>query len=178
MLKTHCLSPLGEEWADRMHFNTNHAVLDILLGETAEFRRILSEFPNFPLTGYFDLRSALNNIRMEGRFLEVEELFDLKRSLETLLAIVKFFGKEKESALPLLVRKTLKVRVYPFIYERIDLVINKFGRIRDNASPELAMIRKEMVSLQSGISRKLQAILKQAQKEGWVEEGSSVSIRS
>lgn len=177
MLKTHCLSPLGEEWADRMHFNTNHAVLDILLGETAEFRRILSEFPNFPLTGYFDLRSALNNIRMEGRFLEVEELFDLKRSLETLLAIVKFFGKEKESALPLLVRKTLKVRVYPFIYERIDLVINKFGRIRDNASPELAMIRKEMVSLQSGISRKLQAILKQAQKEGWVEEGSSVSIR-
>ncbi len=177
MLKGHCLSPLGEEWVDAMQFSTGYDALTIQLGETDEFRRILDEFPQFPVHHYVDVRIPLNSIRLEGRFMEVEALFDLKLSLETLRAIVLFFGREKEAIMPLLYRKTQKIRIYPYIYERIDTILNKFGKIRDHASPELAQIRKELLSLQSGISRKLQSILKQAQKEGWVDEGSSVSIR-
>jgi DNA mismatch repair protein MutS2 len=177
MLKGHCLSSLGEEQVERMHFETGFSQIQSFLSETDEFLRILREFPQFPTSHYYDVRKALNNIRLEGRFMEVEELFDLKRSLETLKAIIAFFDRDKESLFPFLKSKMQQVKIYPYIHERIDAILTKTGTIRDNATPELAQIRKEMITLQSGISRKLQSILKQAQAEGWAEEGASIAIR-
>jgi DNA mismatch repair protein MutS2 len=177
MVKSHCLSTLGEEQAENMFFTADFEALCTKLDETDEFLRIVREFPLFPVSHYFDVRKVLNTIRPEGRFMEAEELFDLKRSLETLRSIVAFFQKERETAFPKLSARVRQARIYPYIYERIDAILNKSGKIRDNASPDLARIRAEINTLMSGISRKLQAILKQAQQEGWAEEGSSVAIR-
>ncbi len=177
LLKNKCLSSMGEELADEMGFMSHFGEVHTRLSETDEFVRILREFPNFPVSFYFDVREALERIRLEGRFLEVEELFDLKRALETLRAVVSFFSGPRSETLPLLSAKASQIRVYPYIAERIDTVLNKSGKIRDNASPELAKIRSEILSLQSGISKRLHAILKQAQREGWVDEDASVAIR-
>jgi DNA mismatch repair protein MutS2 len=78
MIKSHCISSLGEEQVDEMTFETSFEMIKSRLGETDEFLRIIREFPQFPSNHYFDIRNALNNIRLEGRFIEVEELFDLK----------------------------------------------------------------------------------------------------
>lgn len=177
LLKGKCLSSLGVERVDDMQFSHHFGAVSDCLAETDEFVRILQEYPNFPVSYYFDFREPMERIRLEGRFLEVEELFDLKRALETLKSIVSFFGSPKEEFLPLLCRKATRIRVYPFIAERIDAILNKAGKVRDNASPELAQIRKEILYLQSGISKRLHAILKQAQKDGWVDDEASVAIR-
>jgi DNA mismatch repair protein MutS2 len=177
LLKHKCLSVLGEEYVDGMHFQSDYDSISRQLSEADEFLRILREFPNFPTNNYFDVREPLEKIRLEGRFMEVEDLFDLKRALETLKAIVTFFSSQKAEFLPLLCAKANRVRVYPYISERIDGILNKSGKIKDNASPELARIRKEILSVQAGISRKLHAILKQAQQDGWVDEDASVAIR-
>jgi DNA mismatch repair protein MutS2 len=177
LLKNKCLSGLGEELVDEMMFQDSFHMVSNQLSETNEFLRILREYPNFPVSYYFDVREPLERIRLEGRFLEVEELFDLKRALETLRAIVAFFGPAKEEFLPLLCRKASQIRVYPYIADRIDAILNKSGKIRDNASPELAQIRKDILSLQSGMSKRLHAILKQAQKDGWVDDDATVAIR-
>jgi DNA mismatch repair protein MutS2 len=177
MLHNKCLSTMGEEWIDAMHFQDNFETLSLQLGEVNEFCRIIREVENFPSAHFYDLRSALQKIRIEGRFLEPAELFDLKRSLESLRAIVLFFSKQEENIFPLLKKKTERVQIFPYIYDRIDAILNKFGKIRDNVSPELAQIRKSILSLQSNMSKRLHAILKQAQKDGLVEEDASVSIR-
>lgn len=172
-----CLSPMGIEWVENMQFQDNYDTVLLHLSEVNEFYRIVKEFDNFPSSHFYDLRAGLNKIRTEGRFLEPEELFDLKRSLESLRAIVQFFKKQDEKIFPLLKKKTDKVQIFPYIYDRIELIINKFGKIRDNASPELARIRKAITSLEANMTRRLQAILKMAQKEGLVDEDASVSIR-
>ncbi len=148
-----------------------------MLEETEEFCRILREEESFPSDHFYDLRSALKKISIEGRFLEESELFDLKRSLETVRAIVQFFKKKEETHYPLLKRKTAQVSVFPYIYERIDAILGKTGKIRDNASPALAQIRKTILELQSNVTKRLHSILKQAQKEGFVDSDASVSIR-
>lgn len=176
-LHNKCLSPMGSEWVDAMHFQDDFETISRQLGEVNEFCRIIREVENFPSGHFYDLRSALQKIRIEGRFLEAEELFDLKRSLEAVRAIVFFFKKQEDHIFPLLKKKTDQVQVFPYIYERIDAILNKFGKIRDNASPELAQIRKSILSLQSNMSKRLHAILKQAQKDGLVDEDASVSIR-
>ncbi|SHF90398.1 DNA mismatch repair protein MutS2 [Mariniphaga anaerophila] len=177
MLKNKCLSTMGTEWVDAMHFHDNFETITRQLGETNEFCRIIREVENFPSDHFYDLRSALKKIRIEGRFLETRELFDLKRSLESIRAIVQFFKKQNEDTFPLLKEKTEPVQIFPYIYDRIEAILNKFGKIRDNASPELAQIRKSILALQSSMSKRLHAILKQAQKDGLVDEDASVSIR-
>ena len=177
MLHAKCISTMGSEWVDEMHFQTDFKNLQSQLGEVEEFCRIVREFDSFPAGHYYDLRSALNKIKIEGRFLEPAELFDLKRSLEAVRSIVTFFSKQNDEVFPRLKQKTSRVQVFPYIYDRIDTILNKFGKIRDNASSELAQIRKSIFNMQSGMSKRLHSILKQAQKEGWVEEDASVSIR-
>jgi len=177
ILHNKCLSSMGHEWVDAMHFQTRFGVITNQLGETAEFCRIVREFDSFPASHFYDLREALQKIRIEGRFLEPAELFDLKRSLESVRAIVTFFNKQEEEIFPLLKRKTAQVQVFPYIYDRIETIINKFGKVRDNATTELAQIRKNILSRQSNMSRRLHAILKQAQKDGLVEDDATVSIR-
>ncbi|MCD6354242.1 MAG: Smr/MutS family protein [Prolixibacteraceae bacterium] len=177
LLKNKCISTMGDEWVERMQFQNSFEIISTQLGEVAEFCRIIREIDNFPANHFYDLREALQKIKIEGRFLEATELFDLKRSLEAVRAIVNFFNNQEDEIFPLLKRKTKDVQVFPYIYDRIETIINKFGKIRDNATPVLAQIRKEILSRESNISRRLQSILKQAQKEGLVEEGATVSIR-
>ena len=177
MLHDKCLSGMGCERVDEMHFQDSFESIESQLGETDEFCRIVREFDNFPSSHFYDLRNALKKIRIEGMFLETTELFDLRRSLESVRAIVFFFNKQEDAIFPLLKKKISHVQVFPYIYDRIDHILNKFGKIRDNASPELAQIRKNILSLQTNMSKRLQAILKQAQKDGLVEEDAAISIR-
>ncbi|MDX8340484.1 Smr/MutS family protein [Draconibacterium sp. IB214405] len=177
MISNKCISTMGNEWVQEMHFQSSYDTILQQLNEVNEFCRIIREFDSFPATHFYDLRESLQKIRLEGRFLEPEELFDLKRSLESVRAIVNFFSKQEDEVFPILKQKTSRVQVFPYIYDRIDVIINKFGKIRDNASPELAQTRRSILNMQSSMSKRLHAILKQAQKDGWVDDDASVSIR-
>jgi DNA mismatch repair protein MutS2 len=176
-LHNKCLSLMGKERVDNMDFQNNYDSVSRQLDEVSEFCRIITETENFPADHFYDLRQPLQKIRIEGRFLETAELFDLKRSLEAVRAISKFFKNQDKNIFPLLIKKVERVRIFPQIYERIDKIINKHGKIRDNASQELAQIRKNILSLQSGMSKRIHAILKQAQIDGIVDEDAAVSIR-
>jgi len=177
LLKGRCLSNLGQELVDEIRFSSNFESLTENLSLVSEFVVIIREIENFPTSYYFDLREALSKIRIEGRFLEIQELFDLKRSLETISGIVRFLKQTKEDQFHCLKRLLSGVQVYPYVIERIDAILNKYGKIKDNASPELARIRKELVSKQSGVSKRLHAILKKAQDDGLVEDDASVAMR-
>ena len=177
LIKGRCLSDLGKELVDEIRFISDFERLTEDLSLVNEFTIILREMENFPTSYYFDLREALKRIRIEGRFLEIQELFDLKRSLETISGIVRFLKQAKDDQFPCLKRLLANVQVYPYIIERIDSILNKYGKIKDNASPELSKIRKDLASKQSGVSKRLQQILKKAQDDGLVEGDVSVAIR-
>jgi DNA mismatch repair protein MutS2 len=177
VLQGRCLSTLGKEQVDECSFSSDREKVERQLDETIEFVKIVGEGMNFP-NGYFiDMRPALQRSKVAGTFLEVFELFDLRRSLETVRAIVAFFRNMEEGTFPRLRNVVSNVQVFPFVYERIDQIINKHGQIKDNASPELAQIRREILSLQSSISKIMSTILRKAQAEGLVEKDISVSMR-
>jgi len=177
VLQGRCLSTLGKEQVDECSFSSDREKVERQLDETIEFVKIIGEGMNFP-NGYFiDMRPALQRSKVTGTFLEVFELFDLRRSLETVRAIVAFFRNMEEGTFPRLRNVVSNVQVFPFVYERIDQIINKHGQIKDNASPELAQIRREILSLQSSISKIMNTILRKAQAEGLVEKDISVSMR-
>ena len=88
MLKRYCLSTLGEERVDGLAFCCDVETLLEWHRQVGEFSRLLEE-RDFPDQGYYDLRPVLARIRVEGTYMEVDELFALKRSLETIEGILK-----------------------------------------------------------------------------------------
>ena len=174
-----CLSTLGEEKVEDMAFSSDFDLIQSQLSQTEEFIRIIQEEDNFPVNHFFDVRPALKNIRVEGTWLEESAVFDLRRSLQTIRDIVSFLKKEEEENTPYPHLQELagEVLIFPQLLTRIDNILDKYGRIKDNASPDLNRIRKEITHVSGGISRSLNAILRAAQSEGLVEKDVTPTMR-
>ena len=184
LLRARCLSPLGKEQVDAMSFSTDAAQVNTWMEEIREFRRIQEGQDDFPLDNFFDVRESVARIRLEGTHMEVEELFDLKRSLETIIAIVNFLSRGEETEqgeirhyYPALYNLADGVATFPLLVQRISQIIDKFGKMRDNASPELLQIRRELARIEGSISRTLYGILRAAQGEGLVEKDVTPTLR-
>ncbi len=183
MLKGRCLSELGVECINKMEVLHEGDEIRERLKQVKEMRQILSEDDDFPVENFIDIRQALMRIRLEGTHLEELELFDLKRSLSTISDIVSFLKRgadedgEEASPYPALLRLVDGVVVFPEIVERADAILNKYGRIKDNASPELARIRSEIESAKRGISHSLRTIISSAQREGLIDKDVAPTIR-
>lgn len=162
-----------------MEFSADYTTVIERLEQTDEFVRILHGEVEFPASFFFDVRYSLKRIRPEGTWLDEKELFDLKRSLQTINDIVRFFRTEEdeEIAYPALTALAGDILVFPQLIGKIDSILDKFGKVKDNASPTLAQIRKEISSTMSGISRSLQSILRNAQSEGVVDKDVTPTMR-
>lgn len=178
LLKERCLSPMGIEKVDGIHFNTDPALISEQLTATYEFQQLLVFEENFPSDNYFSFSACLNKIRIEGTFPEVREIYDLKRSLETVRAILNFFRSKEETKYPILKKLCGPVKTYPYVIDSIDRIIDRHGAIKDNASARLKEIRSEIISKNILASRRLSTILKQAQNDGIVDSETTVSLRN
>ena len=184
LLRERCLSPLGKERVDEMSFSTDAGQINTWMKEIREFRRIQEGQDDFPLDNFFDVRESVSRIRLEGTHMEVEELFDLKRSLETIIAIVSFLSRGEETEqgeirhyTPALYALADGIATFPILVQRISQIIDKFGKMRDNASPDLLQIRRELSRTEGSISRTLYSILHSAQAEGLVEKDVTPTLR-
>ena len=181
LLKDKCLSTLGEERVNEMNFSDHFEEVDELLNQVAEFVRIIQEEDNFPDQFFFDVRPSLKRIRIEGMYMDEQELFDLRRSLETIRDIVRFLQRndEEESDCPYPSLKKLAgdITVFPQLITKIDGILNKYGKIKDNASTELSRIRRELANTMGSISRSLNSILRNAQSEGYVDKNVAPTMR-
>ena len=181
LLKEKCLSTLGEERVTDMTFSDQHEVVEEHLNQVIEFVRIIQEEDSFPDQFFFDVRPSLKRVKIEGMYMDEQELFDLRRSLETIRDIVRFLHKEgdegDDTPYPSLKRLAGDIAVFPQLITKIDGILNKYGKIKDNASTELARIRRELASTMGSISRSLNSILRSAQAEGYVDKDVTPTMR-
>lgn len=184
LVKGKCLSTLGMERVDEMAFSDDYREIDRRLEQVMEFISILQGEDDFPSQYFFDVRSSLKRIRVEGLYMDESELFDLRRSLETIRDVVRFLrqtddeeDEEAHSPYPALYELAGEVMVFPMLIARINDILDKFGKVKDNASPELLRIRRELAATTGSISRSLNSILRTAQAEGYVEKDVTPTMR-
>ena len=193
MLRERCLSTLGKEQVEKMAFSDDAEQVNEWLKQVREFRRLILEVEDFPLQYFYDVRESIVRIRIENTHLEENELFDLRRSLSTIDSIVKILNhsdedeshaaendgwrREKKYSYPSLHLLAKDIVTFPQIVQRIDQIIDKFGKIRDNATPELLQIRRELAKTEGSISHTLYSILRSAQSEGVVEKDVTPTLR-
>ena len=181
LLSEKCLSTLGAERVTDMAFSDHFEEVEERLNLVTEFVRIIQEEDIFPAQYFFDVRPSLKRIRVEGMYLDEQELFDLRRSLETIRDIVRFLEKEdmeeEDSPYPCLRNLAKDILAFPQLIQKINNILSPYGKIKDNASSELARIRRELTNTMNSISRSLNGILRNAQSEGVVDKDVTPTMR-
>ena len=192
LLKERCLSTLGSEKTDEMAFSTDAEQINEWLCQVREFRQLKEKSDDFPMQYFFDVRESVTRIRLAGTHFEENELFDLRRSLETINKMVEYLNKGEKAeesksweedgdqtiyTYPALHRLAKDVQTYPALIRRIDSIIDKFGHIKDGATMTLAGIRHELSKTEGSISRTLYTILHAAQRDGLVDKDAAPTMR-
>lgn len=176
-LTTLCLSDLGREKVNNITFITEINHLNNTLDLVEEFRQICIEEDDFPVSNYIDVRKLLEKARVEGTFFTLRELFDIKKSLDTIKALVNFFKNSDPEKYITLRKEAQNITLFPFIFDAINRILTQHGKMKDNASSELNEIRHSIRIKQNSVSRKMDTILKSAISAGLVEPDTQISVR-
>src|SRR5690606_20273040 len=96
LVSDYCLSEMGRENAELSRFETDPEDISFNLSATWEFQKILRIEDYFPSEHYCNISDSLNKIRIQGSFPEVNEVFDLRRSVGTVKEVITFFKKKDE----------------------------------------------------------------------------------
>ena len=178
LVKEKCLSTLGAEQVDNIEFSSDFEQITRLLCQTDEMLQVItSDGEELPVGDFFDIRQALSRVRVEGLFLDEVEVFGLWRALDAVRKLVAFLTRKEDTPYPYLAELLPGTDTFPLIIKRIESILNKFGKIKDNASPELARIRHDIHQVENSVSRTLNAILRQAQADGYVEKDVAPTMR-
>ncbi len=182
-LKEACISPLGQDYVEKIRFTDNLQLIDKLLRQTTEFKQIVQYEADFPNSNYIDVRPHLSRARVEGLALTEAEFFDLKLALRTVQGCLRFLNqrtnsaREGEATFSFLLELAGPVSVDKKIPDALERVIDDRGNVRDSASPELASIRRRIISEQANLRKRLDSILKQARHNGWIPDDLSLTVR-
>lgn len=178
MLADRCICPLGVRMVEGLQFQTDYQTVSKALDQTMEFVSILTSGKSFPDQNYHDLTEALARIKVIGTWLDETELLGLWKSLEAISGIVEFLNREENEGLyPNLTELASSVALFPTITQGIGRILTKFGKLKDNASPDLYRIRMDLANTSFSISRILNGILKQAQADGLVDKDAAPTMR-
>lgn len=178
ILKDRCISLLGKERMDAMSFSSDYMFIQQQIALTDELRSLIHESTEpLPIGNFYDMRTALQRIQIEGLFLDELELFELRKALDAVRSLVHFISNQSVEFFPNLHELIQDIPVFQEIIREIDAILDKYGKIKDHASPELSRIRKDMQRTQGSVSRALQQILRQAQTDGYVDKDASPSMR-
>ena len=158
-------------------FSTNEKEIKKRLLLTDEMRLIMMFEESFPTSGLIDCLDFLKPLERESSAIDLISLRKLKTMLETLHKVTRFFSNVRDGLYPGLKRMSATIMEFPHIQQRIEVIIDRYGEMKDTASDELYAIRRSLHEKEGAISRRMASILKKAQEDGIVEADAGVALR-
>ena len=195
LLRGRCLSAMGVDEVGKMAFSNDVSSVNRQLAVVREFRSIMDGDKDFPTQNFNDMRSSLHRLQIKGTYMDEQDLFALRNSIETIGSIAEFLLERDESAVsvarkdkegedvpapykyPLLAKMAERTVLFPRLIIQVDSILNSFGKVKDDASPELAKIRQSLVGARRSVSLSLRNVMSKAQECGYVEKDISPTYR-
>ena len=174
-----CDSPLGQERCEQMSYLTDPQAIAERVTQTAQMQQALTDAAlSFPRGDIYDLREQLQRIRIEGLYLDESELFSLQKCLLFARDMQAFLKGLDAARYALLINmgNMLGLSLTP-ITTRLDQLLDRYGELRDSASPELARLRQELRKAEGTVARAIDRILRQAQADGLIDKDAAPTLR-
>ena len=164
-----CNTDIGKQKAlEIVPFKEKEMLMNNLL-QTSEY---LSSFTNnnaIPNHGFENVTNDIKFLSIEDSFLEVgsfRKIATLSDTVNTMLLFLKKF----HVYYPKLNEKATQIEYTKFIIQKIDEVVDKYGEIKDNASPDLINIRRDMNVVRGKVNQSFGQALSQYNSLGYLDE--------
>lgn len=171
LIKSYCLSTMGQQMVDKIQVMTNFDYVNKFLRQTHEFKNILQNDSPLPIQNFFDIKTMVEKVRIEGTYLSEEEFFKVSASLTTVFSVLQYFS-DRDGQYPTLEALFEHLPIEKSIIQKIDQIIDPKGKIKNNASPELMNITSGIAKAEQEARRKIDQIFKNAQNNGWTADGN------
>ena len=157
-LKYYVTSPQGHKLCERLSPLTNPQEIKILLTEVTEMKEILTVYDDIPIHGIKDIERIVNRTRVEGFYLEPQQLQEVHSTVATGRMIKTFFTNTASSYATL---KTITSKILPLkdLEDAIRKAIGNHGEILDTASHQLRTTRQKIRRLRGEINKSLEELL-------------------
>lgn len=172
-----CISEMGKEFVGKMSFSTDVDEIHTYLRLIEDFQTLMQDGVPFPVRDYNDLREEFKHLSIDGTVISLDSMFALKPTLSALFYVFKFFKSEASEKVPYLKALAEGISIDNHIFTEINRLIDDKGEIPDNASAELAEIRRDIRRKQSSIDHRMHKILVEAKNSGWTDSTAEMTIR-
>ena len=164
-----CNTEIGRQKAlEIVPFKEKETLLDALL-QTSEY---LSSFTNnnaIPNHGFDTITNDIKFLSIEDSFLEVGSFRKIATLSETVNVLLLFLKKFNDYY-PKLNEKAVQVDYTKYIIQKIDEVVDKYGEIKDNASPDLINIRRDMSVVRGKVNQSFGQAMSQYNSLGYLDD--------
>ena len=144
---------------------------DIVLTELAYVNEYLASFSNenkIPNHGFDDISKELKLLKIENTYLEVKSLQKLASTSLTINTILKFL-KKFEEYYPNLKSLAQPIEITNFIVEQVDTIVDRFGEIKDDASPTLFELRQSINKLRVKLNSSFNSALNTYHQQDYLD---------
>ena len=172
-----CAGSWGVEEAEKISFSNDFDTIVASLTLINEMMSLITDSNASPVPVVIDLRQQFADTKAEGTFLETKDLIALKKNISTLRELVKFISDADPNRFPSLINFVKDTFTFANIENRIDSIINRFGDVKDNASPNLAQIRRDIIISQNSVSKIMRSVLNKAAEDGFIDKDVTPSLR-
>ena len=154
------ITSMGKESCLSLQPFENEQELILQLESVSEFTASFANENRIPNHGFDDLTSEINLLKIENSVLELEGFRRIAAASDIINILLKFFEKFKEYY-PRLFEQSTDIEITKDLIIAINNVIDRFGEVRNDASPELFQIRKSIQTVRSKIGQSFQRALSQ-----------------
>ena len=168
-LATEVMSPLGTERLERMKPARTLGWMRAELERVAELQDAFTYGQAVPLNHIFDVRADLKQAAPEEAYLDPEPLKAIRLTLVTLRRLKRYFA-DRSADYPRLAQAVERITPLPDLEQHIQSILDDDGSIRDDASNELARIRRQIRQRERELRRTLESALRSAIQKGYATE--------
>lgn len=168
-IASRCNTDIGEEKALAIVPFKNKEELLTNLQQTSEYVSSFSNNNAIPNHGFENINYELKFLAIEDSFLEVLSFKKIGTLSETAITLLQFL-KKFETYYPNLYQKAIAIDIIKLINQRIDEVVDKFGIIKDNASPDLIEIRRNINVVRGKINQSFGMAMSQYNSLGYLDD--------
>ena len=179
LIADRCLSQIGVELVDKMAFMTDLLQIMPELESVEEFRQMLLFDEPFPAQDFYDLRPALKHLKVEGTYIETEDLACMRAFLQSMTNIFVYLKvRHEDNKYPRLWYMCSEMVIQRDLMNSINRIMDEKGQIRDDASAELSRIKGAINRISRDADRQIRKILAAAKQDGIVKEDAEMTVRN
>ena len=168
-IANYCKTDLGKDAVQQIEPILNKDNLLLQLMQTNEYLASFQNENKIPNHYFDEITKEIHSLGIEDSFLETQSFQSIASISETVNSLLKFLKKFKEYY-PTLYDFSLEIEYTKIIVESIASVINRFGEVKDNATAELRVIRKEINTIRGQISTSFTKALNHYAKHDFLDD--------